>query len=422
MVKKLTLPNGLRIILIPQSSAPAATVLILVEAGSEYETKNINGLSHFLEHMTFKGTTNRPKPGMVSRELDGLGAQSNAFTGQEYTGYWAKVQSHKVDKILDIVSDLYLNPIFNQAEIDKERGVVIEEINLYEDTPPRRVQELFNSLLYGDQPAGWDIGGRKEVIRKVSRNDFVKYRSTHYVASKTIVVVAGGFNEKKVLAQIKKDFKSLPRARRVAKFATRVPHQKRPAVLLKHKESDQSHLVLGSHAFDVFDSRRYALDVLNDVLGGGMSSRLFQRVREELGAAYYIRSGADLMLDHGYFEVSSGVDHTKIDQVIRAIVEELRKLTQVLVGKEELQKAKDHLTGNLLLSLEGSDDLANFYGGQEILTRNLETPEHMIQKLQKVSADEIRRLARAIFKPETLNLAIIGPYKKVTNFTKLLKF
>jgi len=164
------------------------------------------------------------------------------------------------------------------------------------------------------------------------------------------------------------------------------------------------------------------LDVLNDVLGGGMSSRLFQRVREELGAAYYIRSGADLMLEHGYFEVSSGVDHTKIDQVIRAIVEELRKLTQVLVGKEELQKAKDHLTGNLLLSLEGSDDLANFYGGQEILTRNLETPEHMIQKLQKVSADEIRRLARAIFKPETLNLAIIGPYKKVTNFTKLLKF
>lgn len=421
MIKKITLPNGLRIILAPQPASPASTVLILVEAGSEYETKRTNGLSHFLEHMTFKGTVNRPKPGMVSRELDGLGAQSNAFTSQEYTGYWAKVQSKRLDKILDIISDLYLNPLFNPEEIDKERGVVIEELNLYEDTPPRRVQEIFTSLLYGDQPAGWDIGGRKEVIRSVTKNDFVKYRNTHYVAPKTVVVVAGNFDEKKVVAQVRALFSRLPRAPRAKKPKTKVPRQIKPAIRLKHKESDQSHLVLGVQAFSIFDKRRYALELLSDVLGGGMSSRLFHRVREELGAAYYIRAGADLLLDHGYFEVSSGVDHTKIDKVLTAVLEEFDRIRETPVGEKELQKTKDHLTGNLMLSLEGSDDLANFYGGQEIVTRSFVSPEELIKKIQRITAREIQGLARDLFARERLNLAVIGPYKKDQLFKKILR-
>lgn len=421
MVKKITLPNGLRIILAPQPASPASTVLILVEAGSEYETKRTNGLSHFLEHMTFKGTVNRPKPGMVSRELDGLGAQSNAFTSQEYTGYWAKVQSKRLDKILDIISDLHLNPLFNPEEIDKERGVVIEELNLYEDTPPRRVQDIFISLLYGDQPAGWDIGGRKEVIRSLTKNDFVKYRNLHYVAPKTVVVVAGKFDEKDVVAQARELFGRLPRASRAKKPKTKVPRQTKPAIHLKHKESDQSHLVLGVQAFSVFDKRRYIIELLSDVLGGGMSSRLFHRVREELGAAYYIRAGSDLMLDHGYFEVSSGVDHTKIDKVLGAVLEEFDRLRETPVGEKELQKAKDHLTGNLMLSLEGSDDLASFYGGQEIVTRSFVTPEELIKKIQRVTAREIQGLARSLFVRERLNLAVIGPYKKDKLFKKILR-
>lgn len=421
MYKKITLKNGLRVVLIPQGSSLAATVLILVEAGSEYETKDINGLSHFLEHLMFKGTRNRPKPGMISHELDSLGAEYNAFTGGQYTGYYAKVQKEKIGKAVDLVSDLYLNPIFNPEEIEKERGVIIEEINMYEDTPMRRVSELFTALLYGDQPAGWDIAGRKEVIRELKRDQFETYRTKHYVAPKTVVVVSGAFDEKKVLIQIKETFGSLKK-----KVAPKKPKttekQLKPEFSVKFKESDQSHLVLGVRAFPVFDKRRYALQVLADVLGGGMSSRLFHKVREELGAAYYVRAEADLTLDHGFLAVSAGVDHLKIETVIKAILGEMSRLAKELVPPAELQKSKDHMIGNFILGLEGSDELASYYGGQEIITKKLTTPEEVIKKVKAVKAEEVRTVAKALFNDKVLNLAIIGPYKENESFKKVLHF
>ncbi len=419
--KKIELKNGLRILLIPRPQSLAASVLILVEAGSEYETKKINGLSHFLEHMMFKGTASRPKPGMIAEELASLGAQSNAFTSQEYTGYWAKAESHKVEKILEIVSDLYLNPIFNPQEIEKERGVVIEEINMYEDTPMRRVQELFTSLLYGDQPAGWDIAGKKEVVRSLTRDDFIKYRHAHYVAPKTVVVVAGNFSPKKAESQIRKVFGVLPGRGGPSKGKTK-EKQSKSALLLKFKDSDQSHLVLGVRAFNIFDKRRYALQVLADVLGGGMSSRLFRRVRDELGAAYYVNAGADLYLDHGYMAVSAGVDHGKIKKVIEAVTHELKRVKKDLVGDKELKKSKDHLVGNLILDLETADELAGFYGSQEILTGSILPPGKLIDKIYKVRAEELRSVASTILKNNRLNLAVIGPYKgnESVSFRKLL--
>ena len=409
----------MRLILAHQPSSLAATVLILVEAGSEYETKRTNGLSHFLEHMMFKGTKNRPKASMIAEELAGLGAQSNAFTGQQYTGYWAKVQSRKVMNILEIVSDMYLNPLFKAEEIEPERGVIIEEINLYEYTPTRRVHDFFMTLLYGDQPAGWDIGGRKEVIRKLSRNDFVKYRRAHYIAPATVVAVAGNFNERAVVRAIRKLFGPLPRGKKGKKPPTS-ESQRRPGVFVKFKESDQSHLVLGTRAFDIFDKRKYAIQVLADVLGGGMSSRLFERVREKLGAAYYVRAEVDLSLDHGYFCVSAGVNHQKIEKVIFIILEEMKRMKKELVPPAELRRSKDHITGNLILSLETSDELAGFYGGQEIVTKKFVAPERYIKEIQNVSAEEIRRVAAQIFTDAKLNLAVIGPYKKPDSFKKLL--
>src|SRR3989344_2097773 len=214
LFKKITLENGLRIITVPKKDSTATTVLVLVEAGSKYETKDINGLSHFLEHLCFKGTKKRPEPGTISRELDSLGAESNAFTNQEYTGYWAKVQKKNFEKILEIIADLYLNPIFNPKEIDKERGVVIEELNMYEDTPMRKVEEIWHNLVYGDQPAGWDIGGTKELVSNITREEIIKYRSKHYVAPKTIVVIAGNMNGARVRALIQKYFGSLPKTAR----------------------------------------------------------------------------------------------------------------------------------------------------------------------------------------------------------------
>ncbi len=420
--KKITLANGLRIILAPQPQSLAATVLILVAAGSEYETNKINGISHFLEHMMFKGTINRPKPGMIAEELAALGAQTNAFTSQEYTGYWGKAENHKLPKILDIVSDLYLNPLFNQEEIEKERGVIIEEINRYEDTPPRRVQEFFTSLLYGDQPAGWDIAGKKETIRKITKNDFLRYRGIHYIAPKTVVAIAGKFNEKEVEEQIRKRFGDLRRYAVVRKRRTS-DKQSRAATFVKFKNSDQSHLVLGVRAFDLFDKRRYAIEVLAHVLGNysSMSSRLFKRVREEMGAAYYIDAGADLYLDHGYLAVSAGVDHKKVKLVIDVILEEMRRLKKELVGESELQRSKDHIVGNMILGLETSDELAGFCGQQEILTRRVLPVERLIAKIQGVRAGEVRAVANHIFRADKLNLAIIGPYKKSQMFKKILK-
>jgi len=357
---------------------------------------------------------------MIAEELASLGAQSNAFTSQEYTGYWAKAESHKLPKILEIVSDLYLNPIFNPEEIEKERGVVIEEINMYEDTPVRRIQELFTAVLYGDQPAGWDVAGRKDVIRKLTGGDFLKYRNRHYLAPKTVMVVAGNFKEKSVTGQVRGYFGGLER-----KIGARKPNtkeaQRKPNILIKFKKSDQSHLVLGTRTFNIFDGRRYVLQVLTDILGGGMSSRLFKKVREELGAAYYVNAGADFYLDHGYLAVSAGVDHQKMKAVIGAILEEFARMKEELVPARELQKSKDHLVGNIILSLETSDELAGYYGEQEILTHSILPAKRLIAKIQGVKAGEIRAVANSIFRNDKLNLAVIGPYKKPQMFRKIFK-
>jgi len=421
MVKKIILKNGLRIVLAAQKSSPAATALVLVEAGSEYETKNINGLSHFLEHLAFKGTVKRPQLGMIATELDALGSECNAFTSQEYTGYWAKAQKEKLPKILDIVSDLYLNPVFNPQEIEKERGVVIEEINMYEDTPMRRVHDFFMQLLYGNQPAGWNVLGRKEVIRRLKREDFLEYRRRQYVPQATTVVVSGNFDEGKVIKILKNIFGSVKKQPKDSKFKTK-EFQKKPAVSAKFKESDQTHLILGVRAFDVFDERRYGLQVLANILGGGMSSRLFRRIREEMGAAYYVRASADLFLDHGYMSVSAGVDHKKVDNVIKAILEEMKRLSDETVGVEELKKAKEHLVGNLFLGLETSDELAGFYGGQEILTRRILEPEDIAAKIQEVDAASVKKIARSLFTDSKLNLAVIGPHRNTDALKKILRF
>ncbi len=417
--KKIVLKNGLRVLLVPQLENFAATVLILVRAGSEYETKRQNGVSHFLEHMMFKGTTKRPESGMIAHELTALGAQFNAFTDAEYTGYYAKAQAEKLPKILEIVSDLYLDPLFNEAEIEKERGVIIQEINMYEDDLPARAQRDFARLVYGDQPAGWDVGGERPIIQKLGRADFMEYRAQRYVMPGTVIIVAGKFSEAATVAQIKKYFGALPRRVAPAKKKT-MEWQSAPKMKLHFKESDQAHMVLGFRAFDMFDERRYALRVLADLLGGGMSSRLFTRIREKMGAAYYVSAGVDLSLDHGLLAISAGVDRRRTEEVIKAMLEECRVLRDVAVSEKELQKTKDHMIGGLVLGLETSDDLASFYGGQEVLTGGVLSPTVLTERIKKVTARDVQKLAKAILKDKGLNLAVVGPYKKEAQFKKLL--
>jgi predicted Zn-dependent peptidase len=418
---KKVLKNGLRIVTVPMKDNPTVTVLVLVEAGSKYETKKINGLSHFLEHMCFKGTIKRPNAIDISKELDALGSQYNAFTAQEYTGYYAKSDAKHFKQILDVVSDIYLNSTFPDKEMQKEKGVIIEEINMYEDMPNRHVQDLMMELLYGDQPAGWNIAGEKKNILDMKRDDFVNYKKAHYLPEATTLVVAGHVSEKEVMKEVTKIFGNISRGKKGKKLKVK-EKQTSPKVLLKFKQTDQTHFVLGIRSMDLFNKNNAVLSVLAGVLGGGMSSRLFQKLREEMGVGYYVRAYNDTFTDHGFFQISAGVDNKRIYEVVEAVLEECRKLVFKKVDIEELNKVKECLIGNMKLSLESSDDIANFYGGQELLKKKVEEPDKKADEIRKVTAEQIQALAKSLFKNNKLNLALIGPLKDQSKLEKILKF
>ncbi len=408
--KKTILKNGLRLVTVPMKDNPAVTVLVMVEAGSKYETKETNGISHFLEHMVFKGTPRRPKASDISRELDGLGAHYNAFTSQEYTGYYAKVDPRHLDTALDIISDMYQNPLFEENEITKEKGVIVEEIKMYNDLPQRQVQDVLGHLMFGDQPAGWTVLGPEKNIRSFSKETFLDYRKKHYVASATTVVVAGAISEKIVIKKVEKLFAYISTSKKQGKILVK-ENQKKPAIELSYKATDQTHLVIALRTFPVTDKRAPTMRVLATILGQGMSSRLFSKMRDELGICYYIRTSHNPMTDHGDLTISAGVDNTRVELGIRHILIELKRMKDELVSPQELRKAKDYSAGTAMLELETSDAQADFVGYQELIKRNVELPEALIEKMEKVTTEEVRNLAREIFVNKGLNLAIVGPYK-----------
>ncbi len=418
---KHTLPNGLRVVTAPMKDNPTVTVLVLVEAGSKYEEKRVNGISHFLEHMCFKGTLKRPKAIDISKELDSLGSEYNAFTAQEYTGYYAKSDTRHFRQIFDVVSDIYLNSTFPEAEIEKEKGVIIEEINMYKDLPNRHVQDLAMKLLYGNQPAGWNIAGEKKNILRMRRADFLTYQRMHYLPEATLIVVAGQINEKEVLKEIRKVFEQVPRGQKVNKLKV-LERQSRPAVLAEFKKTDQTHFVLAFRGHHLTSPKSPALLILATVLGGGMSSRLFQKLREEMGVGYYVRAHNDPYTDHGFLQISAGVDNRRIEEVISVILVECQRLTREEVSAEELNKVKEYLVGNMKLSLESSDEIATFYGLQELLKRKIDTIEEKTKELRRVTGRELKVLALEIFRNEKLNLALIGPSREKNKFQKILKF
>jgi predicted Zn-dependent peptidase len=419
MVKKHILPNGLSIILAPTPGTFSATILVLVQTGSKYETKEINGISHFLEHMCFKGTTKRPRAIDIAGELDGLGASYNAFTGHEYTGYYAKVDKTHINQALDVVSDIYLNQIFRPEEIKREAGVIVEELNMYKDNPKRKVGDNLTRLLYGNQPAGWDIIGSKKTITSTTREQLVRYRKEHYVASATTIVVAGSFDEKKMLAEIKKRFKTIHAGKKKGKLPVREV-QTKPAVHVEYKKTDQAHALIAFRAFPIGDPREEALSLLATMLGGGMSSRLFIKVREELGAAYYVFASPDTYTDHGYLAIGAGLNLKKTNEALKLILSECKRFTEEEVSEKELQKAKDYSIGRLSLGLETTDEQAFFYGMNYLLEKKLEKPEETIAKIKKVTPVDILTVAKDIFKNEGLNMAIIGPYKESAPFVRHL--
>jgi len=419
MYKKTTLKNGLRIITIPQKSTRAVTVLVLVGTGSKYETKEINGISHFLEHLFFKGTKKRPTSLAISETLDRVGGIYNAFTGEEYTGYFAKVAASHFDLALDWVSDIYLNSLLPNKEIEKERGVIIEEINMYLDTPMIYIGELWKRLLYEDQPAGWEVIGTRENISRLKRERILSYMKNQYVASNTIVCVAGKINSK-VVNKVKKYFSKIKTTKPKPKSPV-IERQNKPQSFLYSKKTDQTHLALGVRAYSIFHPQKYTLELLGIILGGMMSSRLFIEIRDKLGIAYYIKTSYEADPDTGYLVTQAGVDNKNVEKAISTILKEYKKISQKIVPKNELKKTKDYIKGKTALLLESSDAQASFYAGQELLEKKILTLKEIFKKIDKINQSDILKIAKDIFQPQKLNLALIGPFKDKKKFQKLLK-
>jgi predicted Zn-dependent peptidase len=419
-MKKKIFGNGLRLLTIPLKGTRAVTVFVLVKTGSKCEEKNISGISHFLEHMLFKKTKKRPSPLKIAESLDKVGGVYNAFTGNDYTGYYAKVNASKVSLAIDWVSDIYLNSLLPEEEIEKEKGVIKEEINMYYDNPMTYSQILFQKLLYGDQPAGWDIAGTKESVSKIKRKELLSYMQNQYVSESTVVVVAGNINEKEVEDEVARAFSKIRRG--VAKKSVPVvENQKSPQAEVFYKETDQTHLCLGVRSFNIFHKHRYTQEVMSTILGGMMSSRLFIKIRDELGLAYYIKTEVEDNPDTGVVVTRAGVDNKKAKDAISAIMKEYQKITKETVKSPELKKAKEHIKGKTAILLESSDALAYFHGLNELLEDKEYRLKDIFSYIDKVTVKDVREVAQDIFRPENINLALVGPFKAKKDFQEIIE-
>lgn len=419
--EKLNLTNSLRVVTIPMPQVESVTAMILVGAGSRYEIKALNGISHFLEHMTFKGTKKRPSAWAISSPLDGLGADFNAATSKEETFFYVKVAKQHLAVAMDVLTDIVLNLRLDPQEIEREKGVIVEEINMYEDTPMRRVAELFETLLYPNSSLGWDITGEKETVKAITRKDFIDYRSQLYHPENMILVVAGGFVQSQV-EKLAQRFLGSFDSRGIKPLAKDKFEQQKPALLVKHKKTDQTHLVIGVRGNPLAHKDRYVESVLATILGGGMSSRLFIQVRERRGLAYYVRTEVEHYLDNGYLATAAGVDTKRAEEAIAVILEEYCKMAKnSSVSAEELNKAKECVKGRFILELEDSRNVAGLYGTQELLEGKLRTPKKILEAIDRVRVEDVIRVAREFFSNRRLNLAIIGPFPDGGKFEKILK-
>jgi len=416
-----TLPNGLRIVLAPMEGTETATVVVMTGTGSRYESVQENGLAHFLEHMFFKGTKKRKDARAISEELDAIGSIYNAFTAKDRTAYYAKVSAPYLDTALDVISDIFLNSTLPGKEITKERGAVIQEIDMYEDMPMHTIDNVFDALLFGtEHPLGRTILGPKENIRSFTRKEFKAYLKRNYTPQNTVVCVAGSFDQKKVFGKIKRDFGKLKRGN----APTLVPfigEQSAARVLIKEKKTDQTQFMLGVPAYPYLHKDEYTLAVLTTILGGGMSSRLFMEVREKRGLAYSVHAGSEQYTDTGYFVVQAGVEHAKLEKAVETILNEFKKIKKTKVTKTELDKAKNYIKGTMTLSLETSDRIAQRAATSLLEVGRVRPLEEIIEGIDKVSIDDIQRVAKDLLQSDKLNLAIIGPHLHREKLSLLLR-
>jgi len=412
--------NGLKVITAPLKNTRAVSVFILIGTGSRYEEQKENGLAHFLEHMLFKGTKKRPKTIDIARELDAVGAQYNAFTGEEYTGFYVRAESSHFGLGVDILADILYHSLFEPAEIAKEKGVIFEEINMIKDAPTAYVEYVMKALLWGEQPLGRMITGTKETVSKFAQNDFILFLQNYYQPQNIIIAVAGEGDSQQWLAKIEAIWGKIAKKKAI-RFQKVQERQVEPQIKIFNKETDQAHFILGFRGIKRTDERRPILKVLNNIMGDMMSSRLFTEVREKRGLCYYINSDYADYIDTGFWGVSAGVDLKRIHEAISVILAEFAKLKFSHVLEEELSRAKENLKGHLYLGLEESMAVAQFLAEQEMFWHKIDDPDKVVADNQKVTKDDIKKLANILFKKENLNLAVVGPFKDAQHLEKFKK-
>lgn len=419
---KSKLANGLRVITVPLPQIESVTVLILVGAGSRYENKKNNGISHFLEHMVYKGTKKRPLAIDIPAEIEGIGGSWNAYTSKDHTGFYIKAAKTQLPHLFDILSDILQNSLLKHEEIEKEKGVIVEEIHMYEDMPIQKVSEVYDNLMYGDQPIGWDIAGTPELVRSFNRDTFLNYWHKHYTPSNMVVAVAGGVNEKEVTKLADNYLGKMKDGEHGKELPAKID-QKGPRVKIKYKDTEQAHMCLGVPSFPLNHPDRYNLSLMSAVLGAGASSRLFDEIREKRGYAYYCKAWNDQYTDVGHFVTQSGLVLSKVDEAVKIILEQFMLLAsgKRKVEKAELSRAKELLKGHLILSLEDSKNVAGHFGTDELIEGKVHKIEEIIKKIDGVTSEDIIRVAQVLFKPDQLNLAVVGPFKEKERFEKLLK-
>ncbi len=411
--KRTQLKNGMSFMIIPQEGAVSTTVFAYVGVGSRYETKEVNGASHFIEHLMFKGTKRRPTAQDISRELDGYGAMYNAYTAKDHTAYYVKTDPLHVSNAIDLLHDMLFHSAFDPKEIDRERGVILEEINMYEDNPQRHVEDLLEEVLFPGSSLGWNIGGPRSVIRTISPEALKTFHDRYYVPSRMCMVVAGKIPSG-TRTLLEKTFGSVREPKREAgTYAPfRIPSEIVKSLKYKEKKTEQSQIAMAFYGYPVGHPNEPAAKMLGIILGGYMSSRLFVQVRERRGLCYSIRASHESLADVGIFQISAGLDRKRIELAIRTIVGELRKVKRGDLSAEELQRAKDHIRGKLALAFEDSSYRAGWYGDQWIYGQRVQTPAERLRLLEAVSKQDVVHAAKEIFAPGRMAIAAIGPLGK----------
>lgn len=425
-----TLECGLELVRVPMPSVASATALVLGNTGSRYELPRQQGLAHFFEHMVFKGTTKFPDPQVLASTIDAVGAQTNAFTSKEYTGYYVKAASKHLERSLDVLSDMLLQPLLRPEDIEREKGVIIEEINMYADTPMQDIDNVFDHLLFHNENLGHDVIGTKETVSGLEQQDFLDLLTGWYGLPNLTLVLAGdaGVIEAEQTAELVNRLFGEAKRPQQARVNHRVAfHLEGPTwndggrLLVKQKKTEQTHLMMGWPGLIRSDKRRYILALLSIVMGGNMSSRLFTEVREKRGLCYYVHSTVDYYHDAGVFGAAAGVDPRRAHEAVSVIIEEYQQLSQGKrpVTTEELERAREYAIGTLVLSLEDSQSVAQYYGVRQLLQREIDSPETVMKNLRAVTLEQVNQLAQELLTPDGLRLALIGPAEQA-EFEKYL--